>query len=239
MKASSTSVWGGLAAVAGGLCGLMLTPVVAAAGYRWWGVTYTGWSDNVPPVSRALRFFVEPMLELAPRDAVYPTYGKTLILVFVLLLLGALGLRAAVGNQLARRGQIGMRLVITGLVMQVVGNIGDYWLGEKVLGQPLWRLTFAIGSELGYLVYGVGSVLVGIELLRRKLLPGWGAWALIVSPPLGILFIFYGVYHLPSSWVLPMSVAWLVAGLALLFRPRSLLAEEIEVGGQAAEGVEA
>jgi hypothetical protein len=215
------------------LLSLVLTPVLAAAGYRWWGVTYYGWSDDVPPVSRALRFVVEPMLNLAPREEVYPTYGKTLILVFVLMLLGALGLRAALGEQLTRGGKIGLWLVIIGLVMQILGNIGDYWLGYEVLQQPLWGLSFAVGSGVGFLVCGAGSIMLGIALLRRKLLPGWAAWPLIITPPLGIVFMFFGVYHVPSSWVLPMSVAWLLLGLALLLRPSSVAAGESD--GQAVE----
>ena len=219
MSASKTIIWNALSAVLGGLLGIVLTPVTAAAGYNWWGVTYTGWSDHVPPISKALRFMVEPMLGLAPRDEVYPTYGRTLIFVFFLILLGLMGLKAAVGEHLNRRGKLGVRLVFIGLVMQILGNIGDYWLGEKVLQQPLWGISFVIGSELGFLVYGVGSVLLGMALLRQNLLPGWGAWPLVISPPLGIVLVFFGVYHLPSSWVLPMSIAWLLVGLALLFRP--------------------
>lgn len=219
MSAPKTITWSALPAVLGGLLGLVLTPVTAAAGYNWWGETYTGWSDHVPPLSKALRFMVEPMLSLAPPEDVYPTYGRTLIFVFLLMLLGLLGLRTAVGAHLKRRGKLGLRLAFIGLVMQILGNISDYWLGEKVLHQPLWGISFAIGSELGFLVYGVGSVLLGMALLRQNLLPGWGAWPLLFSPPLGIVFIFFGVYHLPSSWVLPMSIAWLLVGLALLFRP--------------------
>jgi len=222
-----------LSAIVGGLLGLVLTPVSAAAGYNWWGETYYGWSDHVPPLSKAFRFIVEPMLNLAPRDQVYPTYGRALIFIFFLMLLGVVGLRAAVGLHLTRRGVIAMRLIFVGLIMQILGNVGDYWLGYDVLGQPLWGISFVIGSEVGFLIYGAGSILLGLALLRQKLLPAWAAWALIVSPPLGILFLFFGVYHIPSSWVLPISVAWLMVGLALSFQSANRAIEQTTpAGGQ-------
>jgi hypothetical protein len=85
-----------------------------------------------------------------------------------------------------------------------------------VLGQPWWGLLFVIGTEIGFLVYLVGSILLGRALLRGKVLPVWVAWALIVAPPLGIVFTFWGIGHIPSGVVFALSVCWLVVGSVLL-----------------------
>ena len=222
LSAQSIAGWSALSAFAGGLLGVVITPAVAAAGYNWWDKPYSGWSEPVPPLVRPLRFMVEPLLSLPRPDEVYPTYGKVFFFVFLLILLGAVGLRAMamaeVGEYIGRRGTLGFRLVFIGLAMSLFGNIADYWLGEEVLHQPLWGASFVIGTEFGYLVYSAGSVLLGIAILRTRLLPAWSGWPLILAPPLGILLLFWGIYHIPSGMVLPLSIAWLIIGCSLLLK---------------------
>ena len=222
LQSKSIASWSALSAIVGGLLGVVITPVVAAAGYNWWDKPFSGWSEPVPPLVRPLRFMVEPLLSLPPADEVYPTYGKVFFFVFLLILLAVVGLRAMAmaeaGDYIGRRGKLGFRLASIGLVMSLFGNVADYWLGEEVLHQPLWGASFVIGTGLGYLVYSAGSVLLGIAMLRTRTLPAWSGWPLIIAPPLGILLLFWGIYHIPSGMVLPLSIAWLLVGCSLLLK---------------------
>jgi hypothetical protein len=222
-SSKSIARWGALSAIAGGLLGVLITPVVAAAGYNWWDKPYYGWGEPVPPLVRPLRFMVEPMLSLPPANEVYPTFGRLFFFVFLLILLAVVALRALAkaeaGEYIDRRGKRGFRLASIGLVMSLFGNVADYWLGEEVLRQPLWGASFVIGTELGYLVYSAGSVLLGITMLRTRMLHAWSGWPLIIAPPLGILLLFWGIYHIPSGMVLPLSIAWLLVGCSLLLKP--------------------
>jgi hypothetical protein len=162
------------------------------------------------------------MFTLPPPAEVYPTYGKVFLLVFLLFIGGLLGLRALVYDKVDKRGKLGIRLALIGLVMNLAGNISDYWLGYDVLGQPWWGLLFVIGTEIGFLVYMIGSILLGRALLRGKVLPAWVAWALIVAPPLGIIFTFWGIAHIPSGVVFALSVCWLLVGFRLLTQEANL-----------------
>jgi hypothetical protein len=86
------------------------------------------------------------------------------------------------------------------------------------VGLAFWGSMFWFATMLGTIVYMAGSVLLGIATLRAGSLPGWGAGALIVSPSLGVLLVFWGMHHLPSSFVFSFGMGWLVVGHALLTR---------------------
>jgi hypothetical protein len=103
-----------------------------------------------------------------------------------------------------------------GLGLNLLGNIADYWLGYSILGQPWWGLLFVVGTELGYLIYVIGSIMLGRATLRNNALPGWWAWLLMVSALAGCILPFWGVQHVPSGMVLPLSICWLLTGFVLL-----------------------
>jgi hypothetical protein len=200
-----------------GSLGILLTPVAAAAGNLAWGeMSPRPWSDDVPLLVRPFKTYAEFMFGLAPQSAVYPTYGKVFFAVFLLMLCGLLGLWTLIGDRVGSRGRLGLRLALAGLVLNLFGNISDYWLGYDVLGQPWWGLLFVIGTEIGYLVYMAGSIMLGRALLREKVLPSWLGWLFIVAPPLGIFFLFWGIQHIPSGMVFALSICWLLAGVVML-----------------------
>jgi hypothetical protein len=221
--------WGGLSAVFGGLLGIALTPVAAAAGHLAWGHPRPRpWNDDLPLLIQPFRSYAEYMFTLPPPAEVYPTYGKVFLIVFLLFTGGLLGLRALVYDKVDKRGRLGIRLALIGLVMNVFGNISDYWLGYDVLGQPWWGLFFVIGTEVGFLVYLIGSILLGRSLLRGNVLPAWMGWTLVVAPPMGIVFTFWGVGHVPSGMVFALSVCWVLVGLVLL-TARSAMTSQVEL----------
>lgn len=138
-----------------------------------------------------------------------------LFLVFLLFLVGLMCLRANAGDRIGRSGRWGFILTFVGLTMNLVGNVTDYWLGEKVLGQALWGGSFAVFTLLGTLVLITGLVILGLAALRAEVLPRWSAWPLIILPPLGILLTFWGIKHTPSGTTLPLSITWILLGYVL------------------------
>jgi hypothetical protein len=136
--------------------------------------------------------------------------------IFVLLLVAALGWRAAWDPLLDRAGQRGFKLMIAGLILNIVGSVGDYWLGYDVLRQPLWGLSFFIGTEIGSLICVVGSVMVGRSALRSNVIAKAQGWLMILMPPIGVVLTFWGINHIPGAFVFAVASGWLL--LALTYR---------------------
>lgn len=155
------------------------------------------------------------LLTFAPPADVYAIYGSGFFLVFLLFLVGLVCLRATSGDRIRRSGRWGFILTFVGLAMNLVGNITDYWLGEKILGQALWGSSFAIFTLLGTLVLITGLVILGLAALRTQALPRWSAWPLIILPPLGVLLTLWGINHIPSGTTLPLSITWILLGYIL------------------------
>jgi hypothetical protein len=207
--------WGAVAAFLGGMIGIVLTPFATFAGWlsapdQTTPPAYPGmlWAQLIEPL-------VTPFLGFGTYEAVYATYGRIFFLVYLLFLIGLGSLHAQVGERIGRSGKRGFKFAFIGLAMNLIGNAGDYWLGEKVLGQPLWGISFTIGTLLGTLVYIVGSVILGRAILRTRVLPRWSGWTLIVAPTLGIVLGLLVVIHLPSALVLPVGIGWILTGYAI------------------------
>lgn len=211
MKREGNIRWSGLAAMLGGVLAILLTPLATFAGFLAGpGRTYPDmpWAQLVEPL-------VTPLLGFGTREEVYATYGKVFFPIYLLFLVGLTSLHARLAGRAGRLEERGFQVALLGLVMNLVGNVGDYWLGEEVLHQPLWGMSFAIGTLLGTLIYIVGSVLLGIAILRTPVLPRWSGWVLIIAPTLGIVLGLWQVRHLPSALVLPVGLGWLLVGYAL------------------------
>ena len=67
--------WGGIAGITGGLSGILLSPVVTAAGNLKWGADLP-WEGHAPAWLNPFRSLIEPLLALPPKGEVYSTYGK-------------------------------------------------------------------------------------------------------------------------------------------------------------------
>jgi hypothetical protein len=215
MNTLSLIRWSGVAGIVGGLSGILLSPVVTAAGNLKWGADLA-WEGNAPAWLNPFRSLIERLLALPPDGEVYSTYGKIFFFVYLLLLLAAVGLKLAFEGQLGRSGHRGIRLILVGLGLNLIGNISDYWLGYSVLGQPWWGLLFVVDTTLGHLIYVIGCIMLGRSALKSKVLPGWWAWLLMVTAVAGLILPYWGVEHVPSGMVLPMSISWLLTGFLLL-----------------------
>jgi hypothetical protein len=199
------------AAIVGGIAGILLMPLVTAAYYRSWG----GW-DGAPIWVRPVSEMLRPLLNLGSRADTYQTYGRLFLPIFILLLIAAFGLRRIWTPILDREGKRGLNLIIVGLILNIMGSIGDYWLGYDVLQQPLWGLSFFIGTEIGSLIYVVGSVMIGRSAFRSKTIARLPGWLMILAPPIGVALTFWGIQHIPGAFVFAIAVGWLL--LAITYR---------------------
>jgi hypothetical protein len=203
--------WGGMGAMVGSVLGIIVAPVITSA-YS----LSEGGAEQAPPWEPAMSNLLGPLFEFASPEGVYATYGKLYFLVFLGLLLGLLALRARQRGSVGRSEAWGLRLSLVGVVLNLLGNIPDYWVGEDTW---LEGLGFLIGTVLGVLLLVVGSTMLGIALLRSGTTPTrFGAWLLVLSLPGIILLTFIGFGNIPSGPALWFCLAWLALGYALWSR---------------------
>ena len=155
------------------------------------------------PAAERLR----PLLDWADPHTVYVTYGKG----WLFLILAATMCAYLVRRTRQPRGleRIAWPIALTGLTLETVSVAGDYytpWIDESFLfiGLP------------GMLISLVGSLLLGIALLRRRFRPQTTGWLLVLSFPLMLLLselVAMGAAALPTLF------AWGLAGRAMAVLP--------------------
>ncbi len=212
MSSSKLERWSGLAATLGGVMGILVTPMLTFAGF----LTDPGngappsmlWAQIVAPV-------VIPLVTFGTADDAYYLYGRMLLPIYLLFLIGLLGLRSRLAESTYRPAERAFRTALAGIAMNIAGNVTDYWLGKEVLGQYLWGFGFMIGTLIGTLIYSVGAVLLGRAILHTSSLPCWSGWVLIATPILGISLTFWGVYYIPANFILGNGLGWLLLGYVL------------------------
>ena len=168
------------------------------------------WSD---PARAALK----PLLDWANPDAVYLTYGKVWLPVFVAFTLCAIVVRR-------RRRPVGFekwawRIALTGYVWACLSVLGDYWLQWGAHGNDtLLMITFVAGLP-AVLITVVGSTILGISLLRRGFEPKASAWLLALTFP--AVFVILMVTSM-GNVALPVMFAFGIAGRRLARDDRGL-----------------
>jgi hypothetical protein len=122
----------------------------------------------------------------------------------ILLLLGLPGVYASRAQGFGIVGLIGMGLVfIAGIMLDVFANLWgamvDPWLATEApnLANGFGPPAFFAFYNVQELILVVGSVLLAIPLLRRRVSPRWPAFALLLSVVIGVLTYFFVAF--PSS----------------------------------------
>jgi hypothetical protein len=137
-----------------------------------------------------------------------------------LLLIGITGLRPALAQ--TRLGAAGVAVTALGLAAMLLGN-GTELTTITISGQEsdLGHTVFLAG----FLVLLVGSVLLGIALIRRRFSPA-GGWVLALALPIGIGLGVLGTLLFPHSdagfWAaitVPTGIAWVLIGRTEAARP--------------------
>ncbi len=189
MSSSGLIRWGGLAAMLGGVLGIVLTPILA---YLW----ETN-SDVYGYFGRAyFPVFLGCLAGLAGLYAVRK---------------GSLGQQ---GRPQPDPEKIVFGMTFVGLALGLVGDILEYWGGTPGEGFTRAQLQ-GFGIEgLGLLLVLLGSVMLGVIYLRARVLPSLVSWILIAAGPGGILLTF--LVHAPSGTLLLFCCAWVILGYLLL-----------------------
>ena len=207
MSPSNLIRWGGLAALVGGVIGILYFPFHASAYFAtqdgsaaldapWVAV----WAE---PFTRVLA----PLLTFAPPHEVYTTFGKILVLVVLGFLAGVLALHSRQGARAGRLEKWGFRVLLLGSVLGTLGAFGEYYT-------PYLDYFFLAFSAPGILLLMFGSLLFGIGTLRAGMTPRLGAWLLTLGGFPGIVLMTVLVGHL-SGGLLLLDFAWVVLGYAL------------------------
>ncbi len=204
--------WGGLAGMLAGAMAIVLAPLATtAAAYEAWA---GGWGRPPRGWVAAVGSTLGPLLAFATPPKVYQTYGRAFLFVFLFLAFALQGLHAHSGGAGGRLERYAFRIALASLLFLLVANVGDYWLGAEILGRRLWGASFAV-TILGLLLLLIASVLLGAAALRSTALPRWSSWALMIASPVGVVLSFWGVRHIPSAPMLPLGIAWGLAGYSL------------------------
>jgi hypothetical protein len=199
--------WGGLAALVGGVIGILYFPFHASAYFAtqdgsaaldapWVAV----WAE---PFTRVF----DPLLTFAPPHEVYTTFGKILVLVVLGFLVGVLALHSRQGARAGRLEKWGFRVLLLGSVLGTLGVFGEYYT-------PYLDFSFLAFSAPGILLLMFGSLLFGIGTLKAGMVPRLGAWLLTLGGFPGIVLMTVLVGHL-SGGLLLLDFAWVVLGYAL------------------------
>ena len=216
MTSSSALVrWGGLAAMVGGLLGIVSSPFYAVAYFATEDGTESLEAPWVATWSGAFRALFGPLLTFAPPEDVYLTYGKVLTFVFLGWLAGTAALHALQAPRAGRLEKWGFRAALAGTVVGTVGSIGAYWVGS--FWWAVANISFLAFVVPALLLFNVGFALFGVGTLRAKVAPRLGAWLLAVGAFPGILLMTFVLGNLGVGLVV-VNLAWIVLGYALWSR---------------------
>ncbi|MEX0851031.1 MAG: hypothetical protein WD015_05960 [Gaiellaceae bacterium] len=191
----------GLAAVAGGIVGILYFPLHSLA--------YFATEDSTEGVVKwkgSGRDLLEPLLDWDSADTVYRTWGKVGLLVVLGFALGVLALWLRRRDQMGRLEHWAFRVALVGYSLVLVGFFVEYWT-------PYLDFGFNAFTEPGMLVTLIGSTLLGIAFLRQSAVPRFAAWLLALSIPL-VFGITALLGHL-SAGLIPLDLVWILLGLWL------------------------
>jgi hypothetical protein len=215
---------GGLAAMLGGLVGILYAPFYALAYFATPDGAESLEAPWVAAWAGAARPVLEPFLTFASPETVYLTYGKCLPLVVLGWMAGLLALHARQAASAGRLEKWGFRVAFVGTMLGTIGGVLAYWIGTFWWG----AVGIAFGAFLVpmLLLVGIGFPLFGIGTLRAKTAPKPGAWLLIIGGLPGMIALDIALGQLTLA-LLPINLAWIVLGYALF-------SEKVASVGQAA-----
>lgn len=203
---------GGLAAMLGGIVGILYAPFYALAYFATPDGAESLEAPWVAAWAGAIRPILEPLLTFAPPEAVYLTYGKCFSLMVLGWMAGLLALHARQAESAGRLEKWGFRVAFSGTVLGTVGGIGAYWIGT------FWwtavDFSFLAFMVPTLLLVSIGFPLFGIGTLRAKTASQLGAWLLIVGGLPGMILLNIALGQLTLALLL-INLAWVVLGYSL------------------------
>lgn len=207
----------GWTSIASAVVGVLITPFMASVwvydnGFVWWPTT--------APVTRVFGPILESWgaLSFGSEDLPYEVYGKSFVLVYVLMLpivrhVHVLQSTSATSSWERKT----WRVLWVALVVAAVGDAVSYWgiSLPGIIGDILWRGGFGVEFP-AMLVILVTTTIYGIVSIRIRVIPLWSAVLLTATIPIGIITLAGLVNYIPNAIVVPMSVIWATIGAWVL-----------------------
>lgn len=207
MLSSNSTRWGGLAAMGGGILGILYFPFHAVAYFATDDGAASADPAWVAAWSGAFRSAFEPLFTFAAPDVVYMTYGKVVPFVVLGFIAGLIALHARQASHAGRLEKWGFRVAFASTSLLFLGSIGEYWVGAL-------EFSFLAFAVPGFLLTMVGYPLFGAGTLRAKVAPRLGGWLLALGGFPGIILMSILIGHL-SGGLLLLDLAWVVLGYSL------------------------
>ena len=143
----------------------------------------------------------------------------------LLLLAGLVGLYLFARNRWGWLERAGLLLALLGLVLILVGDIGEFWLSlddRYIMTAPAYR-----AFRIGLVVFAVGSLLFGVAAGRARTLPIWGVLPFAITSLCGLVSFWRDLGQFGAAlWILfGLGWAWLaftllIEGVARFLRER-------------------
>jgi hypothetical protein len=168
---------------------------------------------GIAGIAAAALFIVSAILEqLSPLQRIYDSVASYLYLgvvvaAYIAVIVAVLGIHALHSGRprYGRLGTTGTVLTIAGYLIMIVVRMISMVAGRESLG------NVRIGAGLAALI---GSVLLGVIILRARILPWWCGVLLIVAFPLGD--VANAIFSAAENLLL--ALLWGSVGVALLAR---------------------
>lgn len=204
MKKPTRRTWIGYAAVAGGVLGLALAPIMVTIKYMtgWAVVPQPFWVDGVSQTLGSLLGFADP-------PQLWTAYGSLYTAALALMILGFAVVAGQFRDDTGRLRSKGFVLVLIGLLMTIAGDAVHSWtwhqngLTVPTPGtNPVANTAYAV-HMMGMNFVMAGTMWVGISALRRKYMARWLAIGFVGIFPSAVLA---SVTLLPTT---PSGALWL------------------------------
>jgi hypothetical protein len=208
----------GWTAITGAAVGIAITPFMAAV---WAFEPRVVW-DNTLLLTRLVGPTLESWgaLSFGSGDAPYEVYGKTFVLVYLLMLPIVRYVHVLQsGSSLPKWEQRTWRILWIGLIAAAVGDGFSYW-GISVpgpVGEELWGGGFLI-EILALLVVLASTTVYGIISIRIRVVPLWASVLLSAIVPIAVGTLVFVADYVPNGFVVPMSIIWATLGAWVLTR---------------------
>lgn len=210
----------GLAAIAGGVLGVLLAPILVRIKYL------TGWEVIPEPAwVRIAEPALAPLLSFSTPAGLWVAYGRLYTLALLLMFVGLLALY---GRSRARRGRVGTLgfwILLAGFSLVIPGDAihTATWHHNGVTtptpgSNPVANLAYAT-HMMGMNLVMVGTMTVGIAALRQRFLPPRLGWLFILTFPSAVLASLTLLPTTPSGALWLFSLTMIAVGRGPLAGP--------------------
>jgi hypothetical protein len=228
MRSERLTRYAGLAAIVGGVLGILLAPIMVMVKYMtgWSVIAEPAWIGAVQPALGSLLSFTSPV-------GLWVVYGRIYTVALVLMLVGLLPFAAQLKDDRGRIKTKGYWVLLVGLCMVIPGDAihTATWhqngLTTPAPGtNPLANTAYA-AHMMGMNFVMVGSLTMGIAGLRRRFLAPWLAWLFVLIFPSAVIASLTLLPTTPSGALWLFSLMMIAVGYAMASgKSRHLVAAE-------------